>query len=80
MYLGCLKRNRTMNELEELYKKTKGQLIRKILIKCALIIKTANNENDNEKLLKYIDELIRLVNVSNEILKLLKETIDNSKQ
>lgn len=69
-----------MNELEELYKKTKGQLIRKILIKCALIIKTANNENDNEKLLKYIDELIRLVNVSNEILKLLKETIDNSKQ
>ena len=69
-----------MNELEELYKKTKGQLIRKILIKCALITKTANNENGNEKLLKYIDELIRLVNVSNEILKLLKETIDNSKQ
>ena len=69
-----------MNELEELYKKTKGQLIRKILIKCALITKTENNENDNEKLLKYIDELIRLVNVSNEILKLLKETIDNSKQ
>lgn len=69
-----------MNELEELYKKTKGQLIRKILIKCALITKTANNENDNEKLLKYIDELIRLVNVSNEILKLLKETIDNPNQ